>query len=175
MISHCICRVCGLTFPSSRADAITCTDTCRQRLRRGGAFAYLAGLSPALRRAHRKHHDANDAALAAHRTATAAWRKLRDLKRARRQARADRERERMVAEIAGRAYLTQQKKKHEQRMSATVAGILTLFAQQRRNDMSATAIAEFLDLPNAYPVEQIEAAIERLRADGHYDRIVAQQ
>jgi hypothetical protein len=46
--------------------------------------------------------------------------------------------------------------------------------EQQRNDMSASAMAEFLDQPDAYPVEEIEAALERLRRDGDYDRMVRQ-
>jgi hypothetical protein len=47
MISHPICRVCGRAFPSPRRDAITCSGTCRSRLKRGAELTYLAELSPA--------------------------------------------------------------------------------------------------------------------------------
>ena len=57
----------------------------------------------------------------------------------------ERERERIVAGMVGRAYLTEQKKQREQAARSTVAGVLKLFAQERRNDMSAEAFAEFLN------------------------------
>jgi hypothetical protein len=52
------CRVCGRQFRSRRFDALTCTSTCRQRLKRGQAFAYLGGLD-----VERRVHETHDAAL----------------------------------------------------------------------------------------------------------------
>ena len=64
------CRVCGLAFRSRRFDAITCSSTCRQRLRRGQALAYLAGLSKAMQTAERKKHAALDGEIAERRGRT---------------------------------------------------------------------------------------------------------
>jgi len=47
-----------------------------------------------------------------------------------------------------------------------------LFAEQHRNDMSAEAIAEFLDTPDDYPADEIAQALDQLRASGDYDLIV---
>jgi hypothetical protein len=64
-------RVCGELFRPVRFDAITCTDTCRKRLQRGGAFAYLADLSPKERRAERKRHALRDQTITSTRKAMA--------------------------------------------------------------------------------------------------------
>jgi hypothetical protein len=45
-------------------------------------------------------------------------------------------------------------------------------ALARRDDMSAEAMAAFLDMPDNYPVDAIAQALDQLRADGDYDRIV---
>ena len=60
----------------------------------------------------------------------------------------ERERERLVAEIVGRGYIAEQKKKkkREHATRSTVASVLMLFAKERRNDMSAEAIAKFLSI-----------------------------
>jgi hypothetical protein len=39
------CMVCGTVFWAKRFDARMCTDTCRQRLRRGGDLAYMGGMN----------------------------------------------------------------------------------------------------------------------------------
>jgi hypothetical protein len=114
-------------------------------------------------RAERELHNARDAALAAYKNVVSTRRVARDLKGAQRQAKAEQERERVVAEFTGRAYIAEQKKKREQSILATVAGVLKLFAQQQRNDTSAEAIAEFLNTPDAYPVEDIARALAQLQ------------
>lgn len=222
IMTRVFCRVCGLEFASPRCDAITCTDTCRQRLKRGQAFAYLAGLSKPEQRLARKWHAARDASIAAHKAAVAARRKSRDSKRAvrrllaeqeqerarervadeqeRERAIADRERviaerervvvrrevtisvheritaerdhEHLVAEIVGRGHLAEMKKKREHAIRSTVAMYLKLFVKERRNDMSAEAIAAALNRPDDYPVDEIARALDQLRATGDYDRIV---
>ena len=96
IMTRVTCRVCTQEFASPRCDAITCTDTCRQRLKRGQAFAYLAGLSKAEQRAQRRYHEARDASIAAHKQAVAATRRVRDLKRARLQEQ-ERERQEQAA------------------------------------------------------------------------------
>jgi hypothetical protein len=62
-----ICRVCGIRFAASRSHAITCTPTCRQRLHRGEAFAYFAGLSINQRHAEREYHAERDHLIASRR------------------------------------------------------------------------------------------------------------
>jgi hypothetical protein len=72
MMMRVVCRVCGIHFSSPRCDAITCSTTCRQRLRRGQAFAYLTHLSTREQRAERRYHEAMDEARATDRKARAA-------------------------------------------------------------------------------------------------------
>ena len=81
------CRVCGLDFRSRRFDAITCTPTCRQRLRRGQAFAYLEGLSKREQKAERNRHEALDKLIAEHRDGMKVVRARRAENRAKKQAR----------------------------------------------------------------------------------------
>jgi hypothetical protein len=76
------CRVCGLRFRSRRFDAITCSSTCRQRLRRGQAFAYLEGLPKGQQKAERKRHAALDKLIAEHRARMKIVRARRAEKRA---------------------------------------------------------------------------------------------
>jgi hypothetical protein len=177
------CRVCGLSFPATRPHAFTCTDTCRQRLKRGQAFAYFASLSKDQQRAERRYHDAVDAHFALAKASVAATREYRDLKRAQRQEQADREQERAKRErerewerigfeIVGRGVIAEQKKQREQAARSAVASVLMLFAKERRNDMSAEAIAELINMPDDYPLEGIALALDQLRASGDYDRIV---
>jgi hypothetical protein len=171
-MTRAVCRVCGMDFVSPRCDAITCTDTCRQRLKRGQALAYLATLSKSEQRVFRRYHVARDATIAAHKAAVAATRQHRDLERAHQRRESERERERLVAEIVGRGYIAEQKKRREQAARSTVASVLMLFAKERRNDMSAEAIAKFLDTPDDYPADEIAQALDQLRASGDYDLIV---
>jgi hypothetical protein len=62
-----ICRVCGIRFAASRSHAVTCTAAYRQRLHRGEAFAYFAGLSADQRSAEREYHAARDHLIASKR------------------------------------------------------------------------------------------------------------
>jgi hypothetical protein len=48
-----------------------------------------------------------------------------------------------------------------------------LFAKQRRNDFSAEAIAAALESEH-YPVELVAELLAELKADGDYDRIIAE-
>jgi hypothetical protein len=81
------CRVCGIRFRSRRFDAITCSSTCRQRLKRGQAFAYLEGEDKRLQKAERKRHEALDKLIAEHRDHMKVVRARRAENRAKRQAR----------------------------------------------------------------------------------------
>jgi hypothetical protein len=102
-----ICRVCGTSFRPERLGAITCSSTCRQRLRRGQAFAYLASLSPGKRRAERKWHAAYARDLAREKSANAAERERRAKGRPQREERRAMKRKRAIAEALGMRMLEQ--------------------------------------------------------------------
>jgi hypothetical protein len=173
-----VCHVCGRNFTASRFDARTCTSACRQRLRRGQEFAYLAGLTKRQQRAGREMHAAYDRLKAAHKDHVAATRKAREAKRARPQQ-AERERERAIAELTSKITalanfaaflrsreqlkkLREEQGRQRQRMRSSVASVLKLFDQQRRNDRSAEAIAAFLDMPEYFPVEVVRELLAEL-------------
>jgi len=82
-----MCRVYGRDFASRRVDAITCTPTCRQRLSRGQAFAYLAGLSKREQKVHREMHAGYDRLIATVKRRNAFLKDLRAEKRAEKQER----------------------------------------------------------------------------------------
>jgi hypothetical protein len=171
-----ICRVCGGTFLSTRFDAITCSSTCRQRLRRGQAFAYLANLSLSERRAERKWHRAHDARIAAEKRANAAQRELRDIRRRQREERRAMQRKRAIAEALGMQMLEQmglEEKRRRRKMLGSVAAVVGLFAKEGR-EIAAQAIADFLNMPQDYPCEAVAEMLDELKADGEYDRIVAE-
>jgi SLT domain-containing protein len=170
MATSLICRVCGMTFTAPRWDARTCSTTCRSRLHRGGDLAYLAGLTAKQQRLERIMHDTRTEWIATYREAAVANREAR---RARRQQQIEQRNADFLAMAVGRAVIAEQKRRQEQGTLATVAGILQVFVRERRNDMSAEAMANFLALPEQYPVEAIARALDQLRADGDYDRIVS--
>jgi hypothetical protein len=172
-----VCHVCGRNFTASRFDARTCTSTCRQRLRRGQGFAYLAGLTKRQQRAGREMHAAFDELKAAHKDHVAATRKARE---AEREARCQQERERTIAELASKITalasfaaflrgrkqfkkLREEQEQQRQRMRGLVAGVLKLFDRQQRNDRSAEAIAAFLDMPEYFPVEVVRELLAELQ------------
>jgi hypothetical protein len=171
-----LCHVCGRNFTASRFDARTCTSTCRQRLRRGQEFAYLAGLTKRQQHAGRKMHAVYDELKAARKDHVAARRKAREAKR---EAVRQQERERTIAELASKITalanfaallrgreqfkkLREEQEQQRQRMRDLVAGVLKLFDQQWRNDRSAEAIAAFLDMPEYFPVEVVRELLAEL-------------
>jgi hypothetical protein len=123
---------------------------------------------------HERYHSTMDDARAADKKARAAQGRRRAIRREEREKRAEQERERFVAETVGRATIKVQKQGEQRAVVATVAGTLKLFVRERRNDMSAEAMAAFLDKPHFYSADAIAAALEELRASGEYDRIVAE-
>ena len=125
-------------------------------------------------RMHERYHVTMDDARAADKKARAAQGRRRAIRREEREKRAEQERERFVAETVGRATIKVQKQGEQRAVVATVAGTLKLFVRERRNDMSAEAMAAFLDKPHFYSADAIAAALEELRASGEYDRIVAE-
>jgi hypothetical protein len=152
MMYRTICRVCGVRFRAPRFDAVTCSSTCRQRLRRGHDLAYLAGLTVREQRAERRRQEIVDEWRKAEKKWNAGRRVAREGNRNKRQARAKIEHERIVAEIVGRAQLKVMREEQEQAARKSAAAVLKLFAEQRRNDMSAQAMADFLNMPGSYPV-----------------------
>jgi hypothetical protein len=62
-----VCRVCGRKFNATRVDATCCSGRCRQRLRRGGEFAYLKGLTKARQHQERERHAGYDEQMVEHR------------------------------------------------------------------------------------------------------------
>jgi hypothetical protein len=170
------CRVCGEEFTPARWDAVTCTDTCRQRLHRGGDLAYLADLPPKVRRAEQALQDALASSRAASRevsrTSRAARAAKRDLKlfKVKDKLRRTIEAEMQLKQIFDPVYQEAQGLllRRRQKQRGVVAAALKLFVDERRNDMSASAIAAYLD----WPVEDVERALGQLRASGHYDRIL---
>ena len=163
------CRVCGNRFPVVRGDAKTCSSSCRSRLRRGGAFAYLEGLSAKERKAEMAYHDAHDRVVVAVKEAKAAREKVRELKRAAR-------REQALIQVLGRGQLQklkQEQQRQNMKLRGVVAGVIKHFTQERR-EISPQAVADFLKMPDAYPLETVASAIEWLKAEGHYDGIVAE-
>jgi hypothetical protein len=174
-----ICHVCGRHFTASRFDARTCTSACRQRLRRGQKFAYLAGLTKRQQRAGREMHAAYDELKAAHKDHVVATRKACEAKHEAHRQQADQKRERAIAELTSKITalanfaalvrsreqlkkLREEQGRQRQRMRSSVAGVLKLFDQQRRNDRSAEAIAAFLDMPEYFPVEVVRELLAEL-------------
>ncbi len=90
----CTCRVCGLSFRSRRFDAITCSSTCRQRFKRGHAFAYLEGMTNRKQKSERERHAALDEHIVARRD----WTKIVRSERAEKRAKQERERQQKQAE-----------------------------------------------------------------------------
>jgi hypothetical protein len=162
------CRVCGLWFTAARWGATTCSSTCRQRKRRGGDLAYIAGLPNREQERARAYHAEMDAVRAEYRQAVQAFAERRKLKRERRHER-DLD---YVHATAHRSLLAKRDQEMNGKIEMTVVGVLKFFVQERRNDLSEEAIAAFLDKPEFYPVSVIAQALDRLREDGTYDRIV---
>jgi hypothetical protein len=166
------CRVCGMRFMPSRRDQITCSSTCRQRLRRGGAFAYLADLSPRERVRERRDHAALDRDLADLRQED---RTLRAEARQRRQQRREAKRRDQLALVLGRVQLQQQEQQQERQhrhLLMSVAGGVALLAKQA-GEITPAAIAAFLDDPLRFPEDEIASALAEMRASGEYEDEVA--
>jgi hypothetical protein len=120
-----VCRVCGRDFVAPRFDAKTCSSTCRQRLRRGGDLAYLAGLGKRQQRAERKLHEAWDALKVAHRNDVAAERAER---RKLREQKAEEKKQRFLDETIGRFHREQRAAGGKKRQRQ----VQLLFAKERR-------------------------------------------
>jgi hypothetical protein len=162
-----------MEFSSKRFDAVTCTSTCRQRLRRGQAFAYLDGMNSQEQETERWKHRRIDAFIAYHRATNLANRKERFKRNLPRHLK---NMQRMAREELADLYLAEQRHGdawHFKKMQVGVAGALQLFLKQRRNDFSAEAIAQFFHDVPGYTVEAVSDAIEVMKQEGHYDRIMS--
>ncbi len=165
-----------MAFTASRFDALTCSSTCRQRLRRGGEFAYLAGLTKRQQRLQRELHAAIDRHIAAHKESVIATRAHRELKRERRREKQQEELARLELQKIGFAYLMQmqeEKAQWQKKLCGPVA-VIKYFVRERRNDLSAQAIHTWMNGHPVCTVEDVAKALELLRAEGHYDRIIAE-
>ena len=173
------CRVCGLEFTPSRFDAITCSSTCRQRLRRGNALAYLADLSPEEQRIHRDLHAALDASREAVKKALAASKRVREV---RRQANLVKIENSIRVQLKLEDLLTmlmQPNSSHEatdakarQWALGSVAAVLKLFTKEKRNDFSPAAVAAFLNAP-LFTQEVVAKLVDALKVSGDYDHILS--
>jgi hypothetical protein len=183
-----ICRVCGLLFTPRRSDARTCSPKCRVALHRGKDLAYLADLPKREQRRDRQLHAEMDEAIAASKRVRAARLAVyhdparvaaREQRRKQREEQEAKRKERQWFEAIGRFETAQYRYK---RVGMAVAGALKLFAHQRRNDMSAEAIAAFFNRrsideaspEDRYSVEDIAAELQALREYGDYERIIAE-
>jgi hypothetical protein len=70
-----------LVFKPTRFDARTCSDTCRQRLRRGGHTVYIENLPHVQKLARRALHQAIEDTIAIERVVRSARRERRKLGR----------------------------------------------------------------------------------------------
>jgi len=174
-----ICRVCGRDFTSRRVDAITCTSTCRQRLSRGHAFAYLAGLSKREQKVHREMHAGYDRLIASVKRRNAFLKDLRAEKRAEKQ---ERERQRQLPQTfadIGFQYVREPQLEQQRWLRIAVTGAIPFLVKEQRNDISAEVIFELI--LEASPrrrqdltIEQVAKMLDELHASGDYDRIVAE-
>jgi hypothetical protein len=159
-----------MRFTPSRRDQITCTPTCRQRMRRGGAFAYLADLSLRERKRARRYHAALDRDIADLRQED---RTLRAEAHQRRQQRVEAKRRDQLALVLGRVQLQQQERQQEQqhrRLLLSVAPCVALLAKEER-EITPAAIAAILG--NQFPEDDIASALADMRASGEYEDEVA--
>jgi hypothetical protein len=159
-----------MRFMPSRRDQITCSSTCRQRLRRGGAFAYLADLPLRERKVERRYHAALDRDIADLRQEN---RTLRSEAHQRRQQRDEAKRRDQLALVLGRVQLQQQERQQERqhrRLLGSVAACVCLLAKQDR-EIAPAAIAAILG--DQFPEDEIASALAEMRASGAYDDNVA--
>ena len=174
-----MCRVYGRDFASRRVDAITCTPTCRQRLSRGQAFAYLAGLSKREQKVHREMHAGYDRLIASVKRRNAFLKDLRAEKRAEKQ---ERERQRQLPQTfadIGFQYVREPQLEQQRWLRIAVTGAIPFLVKEQRNDISAEVIFELI--LEASPrrrqdltIEQVAKMLDELHASGDYDRIVAE-
>jgi hypothetical protein len=152
----------------SRRDQITCTATCRQRLHRGGAFAYLADLSPREQKRARRYHANVDWHIADCRQVDRTWRAEAHQ---RRQQRVEAKRRDQTALVLGRVQLKPIEQEQEQRhrhLLGSVSACVALLAKEDR-EITPAAIAAILQ----FPEDEIASALAEMPASGEYDQDVA--
>jgi hypothetical protein len=71
-----------------------------------------------------------------------------------------------VHATAHRSLLAKRDQEMTEKIEMTVAGVLKFFVQEKHNDLSAEAIATFLDKPEFYPVSAIAQALARFIVAG---------
>ncbi len=102
-------------------------------------------------------HALYDEAKVARRKYVVATRALREINRQDRERKAGEAHERLLNEIVGAAYREAEREK-----------VLTSAIR------SAEAITAFLNKPDHYPLELVTEALAKLKADGAFDRILAE-
>lgn len=134
-----ICRVCGRHFRSHRPNAITCSSTCRQRLKGGGAFAYFGDPTEDQRRKHQTYHDATDRLIEATRESNQADREFRDICREHRKERQQKHLELLAYAEIGFRQVQHEKELWRRKAAGPIPAVIKLFVQQQRSHMSAEA------------------------------------
>jgi hypothetical protein len=167
-----------MRFTTSRFDAKTCTTTCRRRLSRGGDMAYLKHLSKREQRLERKALEYKASVIASHRESNADVRREREERRQKRIEKVKLERERLIAEVITLYNLGAREKQRQHQGRSTIVSVLTLFAKERRNDMGAQAIVDYMTANNfpkmeEFTVEAVTEILEWLKAEGFYNGIIA--
>ena len=121
----------------------------------------------------RKMHAAYDEAKAAHRGLVVANLAARAERRKLRERKAEQEHQRLLDQIVGAAYRETHRSSGSKPSLAVSPVCSSCSPEERRNDMSAEAIAAFLNSVH-YPVEEVAERLAELKASGDYDRIIAE-
>jgi hypothetical protein len=156
-----------MRFTPSRRDQITCTPTCRQRMRRGGAFAYLTDLSLPERKRARRYHATLDQYIADCRQED---RTARAEAHQRRQQRHEAKRRDQLALVVGHVHLKQEQEQHRRHLLMSVSAYVARLAQQGR-EITPAAIAAFFD--NQFAEDEVATTLAEMRASGQYEHDVA--
>ena len=70
-------------------------------------------------------------------------------------------------------FLAHEREQAYDRVHRGVVVVLKMFVQEHRNDLSAEAIAAFMNRQD-FPLDLVTEALTDLKASGDYDRIVAE-
>jgi hypothetical protein len=103
-----------------------------------------------------------------------AWREAREAGRKVREQKAKEAHERLLDQIVGAAHRKTMRDKRLTGAVSSVAGCLKFFVRERRNAFSAEAITAFINRPDNYPLTLVTEALAKLKADGDFDRILAE-
>ena len=119
---------CGQSFATARTNAKTCTSTCRQRLRHGAEFAYLARLGKYARSKERAYHRSRDLNLQFARDIVAAGRNRRE------------QMNKSPANIASDPVLNAEQQRKRRRVLDAVMAFVKLLAKQG-SEITAETVA----------------------------------